>query len=158
MFIKILNDFSSPELQYEAIWALANISTGTTENIQSLINSGSIPTLIQLLNDSTSPDVIESIWCLGNIAGGSTQFQDELLKSGVVHPILKIASGNPKISILRNSVWCLSTLFKGNAATKFKYLESSIPILCSLLTSNEEVLTDACWAYLIFQMDQTKLI
>ena len=52
-------------------------------------------------------------WCLGNIAGDSAQFRDHLLFAGILKPIIQIVSSNPKISILRNSAWCLSNLCRG---------------------------------------------
>ena len=149
MFVKFLNDYSSPQLQFEAIWALTNIASGTTENTQTVVNSGAITSLIQLLGISTSPDVIaQSIWCLGNIAGDSAQFRDDLLFAGVVDPILKIISGNPKISILRNAVWCLSNLCRGKPAPEIKFIAPSVPILCSLLSLKDaDILIDACWTF-----------
>ena len=57
------------KLQYEAAWCLTNIGSGTSEQTISLIKTGCVPLLCQLIQSETLDLKIQSIWALGNIAG-----------------------------------------------------------------------------------------
>lgn len=102
---------------------------------------------IQLLG-SPNEDVREqSIWALGNIAGDSPDCRDYVLNNGVLPPLIQIITQAPKISILRNATWALSNLCRGKPIPKFEQVSPALPVLSQLLfNSDEEVLTDACWA------------
>lgn len=60
--------FSSTELQQEASWVLINVSAGTNEQTQAVINSNVVEPLFQLVS-SRDPKVSENaVWALSNIA------------------------------------------------------------------------------------------
>merc|ERR1712000_780099 len=49
--------------------------------------------------------------------------------------------------MLRNGTWTLSNMVRGKPAPPFELVRSAVPALAHLIYStDEEVLTDACWA------------
>lgn len=49
-------------MQYEAAWALANITAGSSENTEAVIECGAVPIFVQLLS-SAGNDVREKVFC-----------------------------------------------------------------------------------------------
>jgi len=145
--IKFLQRTDNPGLQFEASWAITNIASGTTEHTQKIIEAGAVPIFIQLLS-SPNDDVREqAVWALGNIAGDSTECRNLVLEGGVLAPLLKLCDKDSKITLLRNATWTISNLCRGKPQVPFEAIKPCVGVLANLLfLTDEEVLTDACWA------------
>jgi importin subunit alpha-1 len=126
-----------------------------------VIDSGVVPILIKILQNSTDQNVIEQIvWCLGNISGDSAPHRDYLLKLGVMDLILGILSRNDlPITALRNALWTLSNLCE-KPTPDWSFISPALPILAKFIYHNDdEVKKETCWAiaYLcsnVFQIQQ----
>lgn len=156
-FIQFLSYAHYPKLQFEAAWALTNIASGTTKHTQAVIGEGAIPIFVHLLR-SESDDVKEqAVWALGNIAGDSYKYRDLVLESGALQPLLEMCNSRVGHGMLRNATWTLSNLCRGKPQPDFKLVRPCLETLANLLTmSDDEVLTDACWALSYLTDDDTE--
>jgi hypothetical protein len=88
MLVQYLHHHENPLLQFETCWAITNIISGTSEQVQVVIDEGVLPVLFELIS-SPDQDVREqAIWAIGNIAGDSPSNRDMVLEQGVLPPLL----------------------------------------------------------------------
>ncbi|KAI3849426.1 hypothetical protein MKX03_030822 [Papaver bracteatum] len=146
-FIGFLARNDLPQLQFEAAWALTNIAAGTSEHTRVVIQHSAVPKLVQLLSSGNADVREQALWALGNVAGDSPSCRDYVLSQGALVPLLSQFSKHSKESMLRTATWTLSNLCRGEPAVSFEQVKLALPVLQHLIhSSDEEILTDACWA------------
>lgn len=144
------------DIQFEACWALTNVTFGTSEQTMVVVNSGAVPSLIHLMNHPKNRIKEQAVWTLGNIAGDGPYCRDMLLGMdflailcAFINSILHAA--NKDLGILRNASWCLSNLCRGKPSPSWEILCNALPTLMNLINfGDDQVIADASWgiAYL----------
>eukprot|EP00823_Brevimastigomonas_motovehiculus_P009693 TRINITY_DN941_c1_g1_i1.p1 TRINITY_DN941_c1_g1~~TRINITY_DN941_c1_g1_i1.p1 ORF type:complete len:468 (-),score=66.37 TRINITY_DN941_c1_g1_i1:154-1557(-) len=148
--VSFMQPKTDPRLQFEAVWSLTNIASGTTSHTKAVIDAGAVPLFVRLVS-SASPEVSEqAIWALGNLAGDSWVHRDLVLSCGGMQSLIELGT-NPlslPMSTQRNLVWTLSNCCRGKPPPDFSTVKKAIPVVAKLLTSStdDEVLTDSAWA------------
>ncbi|KAK7337530.1 hypothetical protein VNO77_18110 [Canavalia gladiata] len=165
-FLEFLRRRDERQLQFEAAWILTYVSSGISQHTKLLVDLGAIPLFVQLLSSKTLDIVEQAVWALGNIAGDSPSYRDIVLDHGALEPLLSqlpSMSRLPSLSrllpkrtsivldlelpMLRTAVWTLTNFFYGKPGVEFEKVKPALPVLLQLIyLTDEQILTDACWA------------
>lgn len=145
--VQFLRFEKNQTLQFEACWALTNVASGNSKQTEVVVRAGAVPEFVKLMNAQNNEVREQSVWALGNIAGDSPRCRDVVLKAGALEPLLDCLRKTQRLTMLRNATWFLSNLCRGKPAPPIEMLAPAIGVLARLIFStDDEVLTDACWA------------
>lgn len=160
--IRYIQDSSNIMLQLEAAWALTKIVSGTSAQIHSVIEADGVPHLIALL-ESTSIELAEqAVQALGNIAGDGAAARDIVIQHHCIDGILRLIDKeeNTSIEFLPNIARLMSNLWRNrNPTPPVEQVKLLLPALSNLLLSKDDrVLVDTCWALAYATANDTDMI
>ncbi|KAG5092016.1 hypothetical protein JHK82_050794 [Glycine max] len=148
--VEFLESDGLHQLQFEALWVLTNIASGTSQHKRAVIDHGAVPKLVKLLSPTNNYDDVreQAVWVLGNIAFDSPCYSDLILNEHALLPLLSLLNPpSPILSMLRITTWTLSNLVRGKPPVTLEQVKTLMPVLKTLIhNSDEEVVSDACWA------------
>ncbi len=147
ILVQMIHRMDDPKLQFEAAWALTNITS--TEYTRAVVEHNAIAPLVHLLRASKDADVREQVvWCLGNIAGDGAKFRDLVLNTpNAGHNLLLNLAHPANLSMLRNATWTLSNMCRGKPRANIDVVKHFIPAVRKLIQNADiEVKSDSLWA------------
>jgi len=150
-FIEFMQRDDEPHLQTEATWAMTNIASGSTEQTKQVVDQGTIPVLVKLLESPRFEIKDQAIWALGNISGDNAEYRDLVLQAGALDSYIRMireAMNEGNGNIMKNGAWALCNLCRGKPLPEFSVIKDGIPVIAMLIISQQdvEILTDTLWA------------
>ncbi|XP_050711706.1 uncharacterized protein LOC126995862 isoform X2 [Eriocheir sinensis] len=103
---------NNPAIQYETVWIITNIVSGTAEQTQAVADKGFIPVLVQLVAAGEPWVKEQAAWALGNMAADTSQIRNQIVEAGALRPLADLTKPQAKVSSLHKVVWALSNIFK----------------------------------------------
>jgi hypothetical protein len=145
-FIKYL-EHNLPEFQFEALWCLTNIASGTSDHTNSIINKGGIQKIITLIDSPIQEIQEQAIWAIGNIAGDSVKVRDKVIQLGGLEKISKYLNTGERESLIKQCVWAISNFCRSKPAPDYEFLKPCIDNIIGALykIDDNEFYVDACW-------------
>jgi hypothetical protein len=104
LFVNFLKDDNNQVLQFEVCWLFTNISNGNSDQCESIVNSGALPILIQLLRSTSVAISKQAAWALTNVGAASVDNRDKLLHLNALNEIVEVGKEfnlNSEISLVR---------------------------------------------------------
>uniref|UniRef100_A0AC35F6E2 26S proteasome non-ATPase regulatory subunit 5 n=1 Tax=Panagrolaimus sp. PS1159 TaxID=55785 RepID=A0AC35F6E2_9BILA len=147
-------DSKNTTLQFDSTWILAHIASGTGEQTAAIVEAGSIPSFINLLN-SPNKEIqsqalwglkiqSQALWGLSHIIDKSPESRNECINSGIIQAFAKLADSEvTNLANLRNIAWSLKNLCKheiGNNLMKIEVIQEILPIFEKFLESNDSLI------------------
>lgn len=157
VLVKKLRD-QSAAVQFEAAWALTNMTSGSRAQIAVLLHEGMLEALFAVLRSDAVANRAElcdqCLWVLGNVAGERcAEMRDQMLGAGVVDALGELYSRLPDFvwfqhdreKVLRTLTWLMSGLCCGQPAPPLEEVDCTFDYFVQVLqgTDDEKMLTDA---------------
>lgn len=139
---------SPAEFQYEALWCLTNIATGTTDQANSIVVKGGVPNIIALMDSNIEELKNQAVWTIGNLASDSQKIRDLLIKDKAFDKILTILASTSQTQIIKTCTWAISNFCRVKPVPPYEYMKKSIKMISRaivLIPEEVEFLTDACF-------------
>mmetsp|Transcript_13311 Transcript_13311/g.11394 ORF Transcript_13311/g.11394 Transcript_13311/m.11394 type:complete len:169 (-) Transcript_13311:489-995(-) len=103
--------FEYEKLVEECSWILANIASGPSDYVKSLIGLGAIDIALGLFECKSQKVQENALWILSNIAGEHTDYRDELLMQDVVSKSINLVAGkNVEVYLVETLSWLTANL------------------------------------------------
>ncbi|XP_059653021.1 importin subunit alpha-4-like [Cornus florida] len=157
------------EVLQEACRAIAYLSNGTHDDIQTVVDSGVIPKLVELLDHPSSPSVIFlALRTIGNIATGNEKqmqvilyfhakhitvehnqvFLAFIIDQRVLRHLLLLLTNESETNIKREACWTISNITTGNMEQIQAVINAGIidPLVRLLQNAQFDIKKEAVWA------------
>jgi importin subunit alpha-1 len=145
-FLVLFLDAPSMLQQYEAVWVLSFIASGSTADTMAVVTAGAVPPLVRMIQSPNELIREQAMCALGNIVADSVPWRDLVLVMGAMPLLLDAITDLPEESLYRVPLWFVSNLCRGTPSPDLENVCRAIPVLAAFLRSDvPEFLTDACW-------------
>lgn len=146
-FVKYL-DHQLPEFQFEALWCLTNIASGTSDQALTVVSKGGLVKIISLMENKIQEIQDQAIWTIGNLAGDSAKIRDRIIHQKGYEKLLKLFATSERPSLIKHCTWAISNFCRTKPPMEYSLLKQCIDFIISAiykLENDQEFLIDACW-------------
>ncbi|KAJ0232287.1 Importin subunit alpha-5 [Hirschfeldia incana] len=136
------------EVLADACWTLSFMSDGGEEQIQSVIEAGVVPRLVELLIHPCARVLAPVLRTIGNIVSGNTQQTQCVINCGALPILSNLLTQNYKKSIKRDACWTIANITGGTKEHIQIVIDANlIPSLVHLAQNAEfDIKKEALWA------------
>ena len=143
-----LLDNSPPEFQYEALWCLTNIATGTSDQSNSIVVKGGLPKIIKLLDSNIEELKSQATWLIGNLATDCAKIRDALIREKAFDKLVTNLASTNNNHLIKESTWAISNFFRVKPSPPFDIVKKCINMIARAMINypnDNEFLTNACF-------------
>ncbi|CAH8390445.1 unnamed protein product [Eruca vesicaria subsp. sativa] len=136
------------EVLADACWSLSFMSDGREEQIQSVVEAGVVPRLVELLMHPSSSVLAPALRSIGNILSGNTQQTQCVISCGAIPIISNLLRQSYNKSIKRDACWTITNITAGIKEHIQIVIDANIiPSLVHLAQNAEfNIKKEAIWA------------
>ncbi|WOL06693.1 importin subunit alpha-4 [Canna indica] len=136
------------EVLTDACWALSYLSDGTSDKIQSVIEAGVCPRLVELMLHPSSRVLLPALRTVGNIVTGDDAQTQLVIDKGALPYLQQLLTRGYKKSIIKEACWTVSNITAGSTAQIQAVIDANIiSSLVQLLQHAEfDIKKEATWA------------
>ena len=132
----------------DAMWALSYASDGEDRRIQSVVDTGVVPALVQNLHSGKATYIVPALRTLGNIVSGNEHQTQAVLSANVLAGVAPLLSHGKK-NIRKETCWMLSNIAAGTLEQMHSLftIPDLLPRVLEQLSSSTEwdVRKEAAW-------------
>ena len=101
-------------MKKEICWLISNVTAGNSAQIQSVIDSGMVPHLVEAMRSGDSKTRKEAAWAVSNFASGATVTQLQFLaENHTIQPLISLlAAKTADIKTLQICLDCLACILR----------------------------------------------
>lgn len=103
---------SLPEIKFEAMGILSDISRNSPDYIANIIKKAGLPQIIALIDSPISEIQEQVIWFIGNSAFDSVLIRDKIISLGGLVKITSLLATTDRDSLIKHCVWTLNCFCK----------------------------------------------
>eukprot|EP00742_Colponemidia_sp_Colp-10_P017583 GILJ01020227.1.p1 GENE.GILJ01020227.1~~GILJ01020227.1.p1 ORF type:complete len:287 (-),score=28.03 GILJ01020227.1:5-865(-) len=137
-----------PEVSLASIWALSHITDGPSDSVQLVVDSGVVPSVVQMLSTEHTKHNLPAVRIIGNISAANVELCQVAINAGCLPPMKSLLEPWMPREVRKEAAWALSNIAAGTKDQIQAIVDAGLlPVLVSTVGAPEhEVQREAVWA------------